>query len=197
MSGSSCPRRDLADYGHRVLVVIALGGVVGAEARYGLTRLIPAQPGGVPWAILGINVAGGFFMGLLMAWLGRAAHPHPLVRPFLGVGILGGFTTFSTYSTDTYHLIDADRPSAAVGYVALTLAGALIAVVLGQWLGSARPGSSIAGDSGSAAAPAASPGGPASLGGASPEDAASVDSASVDSASVDSASGDSASGGRS
>ena len=123
-----------------VLAVIAAGGVLGAEARYGLTRLIPASPGRVPWAILLINVLGGLLMGVLMALLARSAHPNPLIRPFLGVGILGGFTTFSTYSTDTYALIDADRPLVAVGYVFFTLAGALLAVVLGQWLVLRRAG---------------------------------------------------------
>lgn len=73
-------------------------------------------------------------MGVLMGLLALRQNPHPLIRPFFGVGILGGFTTFSTYSTDTYHLIDADRPLAAVGYVALTLTGALLAVLLGQTL---------------------------------------------------------------
>ncbi len=124
----------------RVLAVIAVGGVVGAEARYGLTRLIPAAPGGVPWAVLVINVLGGFLMGVLMALLARARSPHPLVRPVLGVGVLGGFTTFSTYSTDTFHLVDADRPLAAAAYVTLTLTGALLAVVLGQTLVSWVPG---------------------------------------------------------
>jgi CrcB protein len=126
--------RELVDYGRWVLVVIGVGGLIGAEARYGLTKLIPASSGAVPWAILLINVVGGFLMGVLMGCLARSAHPHPLIRPFLGVGILGGFTTFSTYSTDTYHLIDADRPWMALGYVTLTLAGALLAVVLGQTL---------------------------------------------------------------
>ncbi|GAB3253106.1 fluoride efflux transporter CrcB [Kineosporia babensis] len=126
--------------GGRVLAVIALGGVIGAQARYGLTQLIPSSPGGVPWAILIINISGGLFMGALMAWLGRSgrsgrlAEPHPLIRPFFGVGILGGFTTFSTYSTDTFQLIDAGRPLAAVLYAGLTLAGALLGVVLGSRL---------------------------------------------------------------
>ena len=116
------------------LLVIAAGGVIGAEARYGLTQLMPSSPGGVPWAILVVNILGGLFMGMLMALLDRAADPHPLARPFFGVGILGGFTTFSTYSTDTFQLIDADRPLAAVGYVFLTLSGALLAVLLGAAL---------------------------------------------------------------
>lgn len=127
----------------RVLAVIAVGGVLGAEARYGLTQLIPTSHGGVPWGILFINVLGGLLMGVLMALLSLRQNPHPLIRPFFGVGLLGGFTTFSTYSTDTYHLIDAQRPLAAVGYVVLTLAGALLAVALGQALVIRLSGSSV------------------------------------------------------
>ncbi|GAB6897509.1 fluoride efflux transporter CrcB [Kineosporia succinea] len=165
------------------LAVIAAGGVIGAEARYGLTRVVPASPGGVPWAVLVINVTGGFFMGVLMARLARSASPHPLVRPFLGVGILGGFTTFSTYSTDTFHLIDADRPLAAVGYVTLTLVGALLAVVLGEWAVSlvARPVARAVGAGADLAG--------ADLAGA---DLAGADSVGADSAGTDSVRADSA-----
>lgn len=113
----------------RVLAFIALGGVLGAEARYGLSRLIPSSL----WAIMLVNITGGLLMGVLMARLERSEQPHPLARPFFGVGILGGFTTFSTYSTDAYLLIDAGRVGAALGYMGLTLAGALLAV----WAGSA------------------------------------------------------------
>ncbi|GLY16181.1 putative fluoride ion transporter CrcB [Kineosporia sp. NBRC 101677] len=118
----------------RILAAVALGGVIGAEARYGLTRLLPATPGEVPWAVLLINVFGGLLMGVLMALLGRSAAPNPLVRPFFGVGILGGFTTFSAYSTDAVQLIEAGRTLAAVGYLGLTLAGALLGVVVGTAL---------------------------------------------------------------
>ncbi len=69
-----------------------------------------------------------------MALLGRSAAPNPLVRPFFGVGILGGFTTFSAYSTDAVQLIEAGRTLAAVGYLGLTLAGALLGVVVGTAL---------------------------------------------------------------
>ncbi|GLY30167.1 fluoride efflux transporter CrcB [Kineosporia sp. NBRC 101731] len=132
-AGPETPRKA-AGAGPATLGAIALGGVVGAEARYGLTQMIPAVPGSFPWAIVAINIAGGLFMGVLMALLARFPRAHPLTRPFIGVGILGGFTTFSTYSTDTFHLIDAGRPLVAGGYVTLTLAGALLAVVGGQAL---------------------------------------------------------------
>jgi CrcB protein len=124
-------RRELTDYGWRLPAVIAVGGVIGAELRYGTGQLLSARPGSLPLATLLINVAGGFAMGMLMALIARAVRPHPLIRPFLGVGILGGFTTFSTYSTDTYRLLDDGKAAAAVCYLLLTLVGALVATLLG------------------------------------------------------------------
>lgn len=124
-------RRELGEYGRWVLVVIAAGGVIGAELRYGVGVLIPTAARSFPWATVLVNVIGGFGIGVLMAILGRIACPHPLVRPFFGVGVLGGFTTFSTYSTDTVRLIDVGRPELALGYAAVTLIAALVATVIG------------------------------------------------------------------
>jgi CrcB protein len=138
------PRRELADFGRWVLVVIAVGGVIGAELRYGAGLLHSPGATGFPWVTLLVNVLGGFAIGVLTGVLGRFEHPHPLVRPFLGVGVLGGFTTFSTYSTDTYRLIDAGRPLEAHGYLSLTLLAALLATLLGLALGSARPALPVA-----------------------------------------------------
>jgi CrcB protein len=114
-----------------LLPVIAVGGVIGAEARYGAGVWLAAAPGSFPWATVLVNVAGGFAIGVLMALLGRAADPHPLIRPFFGVGILGGLTTFSTFSTDTYRLLDAGRVAVALLYAGLTLVAALGATVAG------------------------------------------------------------------
>lgn len=142
-------RREMTGPGHRILLpVIALGGAIGAEARYGLTQLIPSPAGAVPWAIVTANIVGALLMGVLMARLARHEQPNPLIRPFLGVGVLGGFTTFSTYSTDTFYLIDAGRVGTAIGYLAVTLAGALLAVWLGQTLAADRPRTAASGASG-------------------------------------------------
>ncbi|ONI87410.1 hypothetical protein ALI22I_23090 [Saccharothrix sp. ALI-22-I] len=84
-------RRDLA-----VLGVIALGGGLGGLARYGLSTVVTG-----PWGLLLINVLGCALIGVLMVLVPRL---HPLARPFFGVGILGGFTTFSAYALDIVHL---------------------------------------------------------------------------------------------
>lgn len=77
-------------------VAVAVGGVLGAEARYGLGLVGPVDP----WTTLVINVSGCLLMGVLMVLLTERFRVHPLVRPALGVGVLGGYTTFSTYAVD-------------------------------------------------------------------------------------------------
>lgn len=107
-----------------VLAVISLGGVLGALTRYGLTLAWPHDADGFPWAVWTINVSGCFLIGLLYVWLGRFRPRQRLVRPFLGTGFLGGYTTFSTAMTDVL-----TAPTAiGVVYLVTTLAGALLAV---------------------------------------------------------------------
>ena len=117
---------------HRfVLPAIALGGMVGASARYAAARAWPTPDAGVPWTTLGVNAAGCLLIGVLMVFVVDVGGAHPLLRPFAGVGVLGGFTTFSTYSVDTVTLLDAGRPAVALGYWAGTLLLALAAVAAG------------------------------------------------------------------
>src|SRR4051794_36820236 len=100
-------RRGNGDPG--VLAAIAAGGVLGAEARYGLSVLIPHEPGQWPMATWLINVTGCFLIGILMFSITELTSPHRLVRPFLGVGVLGGYTTFSTAMVDVQQLALAGR----------------------------------------------------------------------------------------
>lgn len=115
--------------GAAVLATVAAGGAIGALARYGLSEAVPDQPDGFPWATFAVNVLGCFGVGVLLAVL--SSRSHPLLRPFLGTGILGGFTTFSTYAVESGHLL-AHRPVVAVLYLFGTLVAALIAVRLGR-----------------------------------------------------------------
>lgn len=118
-----------------VLAAVSAGGVLGAEARYGLARLMPHPAHAWPWATLITNAGGSLLIGLLMAGLLATKQPHRLARPFLGVGVLGGFTTFSTFAVETHGLLLAHRVAVAVGYVAASLAACLLAVALGGMLG--------------------------------------------------------------
>jgi CrcB protein len=114
-----------------VLAAIAAGGIVGAEARYGLSVLLPHHPGQWPMATWLTNVSGCFLIGVLMIVITELTSPHRLVRPFLGVGVLGGYTTFSTAMVDVQQLALAGHAGTALGYLLATLAAAVVAAFLG------------------------------------------------------------------
>ncbi|MEU8472491.1 CrcB family protein [Streptomyces sp. NPDC029006] len=116
-----------------VVAVVAAGGALGALARYALTLAWPTPPGGFPWATLWTNVSGCAVMGVLMVLVTDVWSAHRLLPPFLGTGVLGGFTTFSTYAVDIRRLADAGRPGLGAVYLAATLCAALAAI----WLASA------------------------------------------------------------
>jgi CrcB protein len=111
-----------------VLVAISLGGGIGALARYGIGYAFPAAPRGFPWATFGINVAGCLLIGVLMVLVTDVWGGRRLVRPFLGVGVLGGFTTFSGYVVDIQRLVNGAAAAVALLYLAATVAAALAAV---------------------------------------------------------------------
>lgn len=115
----------------KLLTAVAAGGALGSAGRYGLALLWPTPPGGLPWATLVTNLAGCALLGMLMGALAARIAPHRLLRPFLGTGLLGGFTTFSTYAVETRDLLAAGQTWLALGYVMGTVAGALVAVRLG------------------------------------------------------------------
>ncbi|GAA3005300.1 fluoride efflux transporter CrcB [Actinokineospora diospyrosa] len=108
-----------------MVAAVSAGGVLGALARYGAAVAWPT-----PWTILAVNAAGCLAMGALMVVVIEVRTAHPLIRPFLGTGVLGGFTTFSTYCADFQRML-ADSPVAAFGYLIGTLLAALIAVSAG------------------------------------------------------------------
>ena len=141
-------RRELARHHGPVLAVIAVGGGLGALGRYGLAVLLPTRPGHFPWATFFTNVLGCLLIGVLMVLITEmwTVHisvintmitemwtVHRLVRPFIGVGVLGGFTTFSTYAAEIRALLEAETVGLAFAYLAGTFAGAMLAVVAGVW----------------------------------------------------------------
>jgi CrcB protein len=113
-----------------VLAAISAGGVLGALARYGIAVAWPHHdPAGFAWATWAINVTGCLLIGVLMALIPRRWAGQRLIRPFWGVGVLGGYTTFSTAAVDVLRA----APVTALLYLAATLIGALLAV----WAGTA------------------------------------------------------------
>jgi fluoride exporter len=111
-----------------VLLAIAVGGVLGAEARYGVGQALPHARDQFPWSTVLINASGCLLIGVLMVVLLELITPHRLARPFLGAGILGGYTTYSTFALDTQHLLLAHRPGLALAYVVVTLVAGAAAV---------------------------------------------------------------------
>jgi CrcB protein len=114
-----------------VIAVVALGGAVGASARYGAALLWPTASGAFPWTTLVVNVVGCAVIGVFMVLITDVWTAHRLLRPFFGTGVLGGFTTFSTYATDIRALLDGGHARTALAYLALTLVAALAAVLAG------------------------------------------------------------------
>jgi len=113
------------------LAAIAVGGALGALARWGLAQALPHDNGEFPWSTFAANILGCLLIGVLMVLVIERWPEHPLVRPFFGTGILGGFTTFSTYTVDIRTLVAADRPGYAAAYLLGTLVVGLLAVVVG------------------------------------------------------------------
>jgi CrcB protein len=124
-------RRELSRTPWSVLGVVSAGGALGALGRYGLATAWPHPPGRFPWATFGTNVSGCFLIGILMVLITEVWSAHRLIRPFLGVGVLGGYTTFSTYTGDVQQLVAAGAARTGLLYLAGTLAAALAAVYLG------------------------------------------------------------------
>lgn len=127
-------RRELTRHPVAVLAAMSAGGALGALARYGISVAILTPTGGFPWATFLVNVTGCFLIGVLMVTITELVSPHPLVRPFLGVGVLGGYTTFSTSMVEVQRLVAAGAAGTGLLYVAGTALAALTAAYLGTGL---------------------------------------------------------------
>ena len=116
---------------------VAIGGAVGAVLRYQLGRGMTAWLGpnainAFPWATLTANIAGSLAMGLLAGWLARhGSGEGEQMRLLLGVGLLGGFTTFSAFSLEMMSLVERGQVLTAVGYAGVSIFAGLAALYLG------------------------------------------------------------------
>lgn len=111
-------------------LLVGLGGALGSMARYGFYRLLPA-----PWGTMGVNILGGFLMGLLVGWLTTRGAYTEGSRLFFGVGILGGFTTFSAFSLDAVHMMERGAWGALSVYALGSVAASIAALMGGLYLG--------------------------------------------------------------
>ncbi|MGL6043714.1 MAG: fluoride efflux transporter CrcB [Sandaracinobacteroides sp.] len=111
--------------------LVGLGGAIGAMARFGVGRLLGATA--FPWATLLVNVLGGLLLGLLAGWLVARNGNEPL-QLLLGVGLIGGFTTFSAFSLDVVLLVVRGSAGPALAYVLASVTLSVGAVAVGLWL---------------------------------------------------------------
>lgn len=120
------------------LLLVMLGGAFGAGARHlaGRATLTLLGPG-FPWGTLIVNVIGGFAMGLLVAWLAARASGDEALRYLLGVGVLGGFTTFSAFSLDAVQMLQRGDHGLAFTYILASVIGSLAALFAGLQLSKA------------------------------------------------------------
>src|SRR3954453_9970879 len=101
--------RPVGEGGDVAYLLAALGGALGALARWGVAAALPSSPGGWPWVTLLVNLTGCLLIGVLLAvLLARFPSSHWL-RPFLATGVLGGYTTWSTFAVETVALVDGGR----------------------------------------------------------------------------------------
>jgi len=116
------------------LLLVMLGGAIGAGLRHlvGAAALARLGPG-FPWGTLIVNLSGGLAIGLFAGWLARAGGSEPM-RLFLAVGLLGGFTTFSAFSLETWLMIERGETAVAAAYVTASVVGSIALLFAGLWL---------------------------------------------------------------
>src|SRR3712207_2638052 len=114
-----------------LLAAVLVGGAAGGLARHAVTEHWTSTSPQAPSAVFGVNTVGAFLIGVLLVVLGRRFTGHRLARPLLATGLLGGFTTFSTVVTDADRMLAAGRAGPAGGFLLLSVAAGLAAVVLG------------------------------------------------------------------
>lgn len=116
---------------------VALGGAIGSVLRYQLGRgtthwLGPQAVSTFPWATLAVNLLGSLVMGLLAGWLARHGENTEPVRLLVGVGLLGGFTTFSAFSLEMMVLIERGQAAHAFIYAVVSVLAGLTALYIGM-----------------------------------------------------------------
>ena len=117
-----------------VLAAIAVGGALGASARYGVAELVAVAPDGFPWATFWTNVTGSFALGVVLALFLERFPPTRFLRPFIATGFLGAYTTYSTFTVESDLLIKDGDAGIALAYASCSLVAGFVAVWLGMWI---------------------------------------------------------------
>lgn len=125
------PRRRPGRTPPDVLVVIALGGMLGASARFELAEHLPTGAGRYPWATFWTNLSGSFLLGFLLVLLLERFPPSRYLRPFLATGILGAYTTMSTYLVETAVLVKDGHVVTGLLYAVGSLVAGLLLAYFG------------------------------------------------------------------
>lgn len=135
----SAPRRHSRRTRFDMLAAISVGGMLGASARYGVARWIPTAAHGFPWATFWTNLFGSFLLGFLLVLLLERFPAGTLLRPFLATGILGAFTTMSTYAVETSLLIKDGNARTGIIYGLGSVGAGLLLAYLGILAGRRTP----------------------------------------------------------
>jgi CrcB protein len=123
-----------------IILTIALGGALGALARYEIAQWIKVAPDGFPWATFWTNLSGAFVLGLFLTLVIERFRPTRYLRPFFAIGFLGSYTTFSTLAVETVLLIKDGHVTLGVGYTLASVIVGLALAYLGIVLARLLPG---------------------------------------------------------
>ena len=114
------------------LLLVMVGGALGSGLRYGVSLLMPSQQGMMPWPTLVVNTIGSFVIGVLWIVASSKSTISPHLVLFIGVGLCGGFTTFSTFALDTVVLYQHNVSLISLLYVVLSTCGGIVSVIIGM-----------------------------------------------------------------
>jgi fluoride exporter len=123
----------------RVIAAVALGGALGAPARYGISLAVHVTPGTFPWGTFWTNVSGSFALGFFLALVLERFPPTRYLRPFVATGFLGAYTSYSTFAVETDLLVRNGHLSVAFVYVLASFGAGLTAAWVGALLTRAAP----------------------------------------------------------
>jgi CrcB protein len=117
-----------------IWLAVALGGAIGALGRHALNSVISSHSSGFPFATFSVNILGAFLLACLIQYLALKGYASLPLKAFLVIGCLGAFTTFSTFTMETFLLLERGDYLLSLTYIGLSIFGTLISFALGLWV---------------------------------------------------------------